>query len=118
MNTVYSMGVRDGRFLMVFNPRREGWEMPGGTIEDGESPAEAARREFQEESGFDLEVLEVREGEGCYVALGRIGDKVGEGEMEHQLFLELPTPLAFSAEEYHPVLRWGRELLATEKRIQ
>ena len=31
----------------------EGWQMPQGGIDDGESPREAARRELQEETGTD-----------------------------------------------------------------
>ncbi|MFC6591721.1 NUDIX domain-containing protein [Deinococcus lacus] len=31
-------------------------EVPAGLIEDGEDPAEAARREFQEEAGFDADM--------------------------------------------------------------
>lgn len=40
-----------GRVLMVFDRFRQGWELPGGCIEDGESPREAAARELLEESG-------------------------------------------------------------------
>jgi len=105
------MGVRDGRFLMVFNPKRQGWEMPGGSIEPGESPAEAARREFQEESGLELEVLAVKTTEDCYVAVGRVGGQAREGEMEYAFFDRLPSPLAFTAAEYVPVLQWGWDVL-------
>lgn len=35
-----------------FLPDTWGWEIPGGAIDEGESPAEAARREFYEESGW------------------------------------------------------------------
>ncbi|MDD3398572.1 MAG: NUDIX hydrolase [Candidatus Methanomethylophilaceae archaeon] len=111
MSTVYSMGVKEGLFLMVFNPKRKGWEMPGGSIEPGETPAEAARREFREESGMELEVLDVKSLDDCYVAIGKVGEKTGDGEMEHAFFRELPSPLAFTAEEYIPVLRWGWERL-------
>jgi A/G-specific adenine glycosylase len=32
------------------------WEFPGGKVEDGESPAEAARREVLEEVGVDVAI--------------------------------------------------------------
>lgn len=47
----------DGRFLVL--QRAEGrylggyWDIPGGTVEDGESPAEAAVRECREEADLD-----------------------------------------------------------------
>ncbi|WP_324612197.1 NUDIX hydrolase [Streptomyces sp. MMG1533] len=39
------------RVLMVFDRFRQGWELPGGRIEEGESPRQAAARELLEESG-------------------------------------------------------------------
>ncbi|MEU9924036.1 NUDIX hydrolase [Streptomyces griseoluteus] len=42
---------RDGRVLMVFDRYRQTWELPGGRIEQGESPRQAAGRELLEESG-------------------------------------------------------------------
>ncbi|GHA87877.1 MULTISPECIES: NUDIX domain-containing protein [Streptomyces] len=46
-----------GRLLLVEPNYREGWALPGGTIESdtGESPRQAARRETAEEIGLDLE---------------------------------------------------------------
>ncbi|WP_143174008.1 NUDIX hydrolase [Streptoalloteichus hindustanus] len=38
--------------LMVFDRRRQQWELPGGLIEPHESPAEAAVRELAEETGI------------------------------------------------------------------
>ncbi|WP_301184525.1 NUDIX hydrolase [Streptomyces sp. NL15-2K] len=39
------------RVLMVFDRFRQGWELPGGRVEKGESPRQAATRELLEESG-------------------------------------------------------------------
>ncbi|MFD9544095.1 MULTISPECIES: NUDIX hydrolase [unclassified Streptomyces] len=46
-----------GRVLLVEPNYREGWALPGGTVESdaGESPRQAARRETAEEIGLDLE---------------------------------------------------------------
>lgn len=50
--------VRDGRLALVQRdkeapPRR--WGLPGGLIELGESPAQAAMRELAEETGIDAQ---------------------------------------------------------------
>ncbi|MEU9763735.1 NUDIX hydrolase [Streptomyces sp. NPDC047985] len=45
-----------GRVLLVEPNYRDGWALPGGTVEsdEGESPRQAARRETAEEIGLDL----------------------------------------------------------------
>jgi len=40
-----------GKILFIFNQWRNSWELPGGMIEQGELPHEAAIRELAEESG-------------------------------------------------------------------
>ncbi len=44
--------------LVVFSRHREEWELPGGMIEPGESPRDAAAREFVEETGQSADHLE------------------------------------------------------------
>ena len=46
------------------------WAIPKGVVEDGETPEQAARREFHEELGFPAE--------GALVPLGRIRQKGGK----------------------------------------
>jgi 8-oxo-dGTP pyrophosphatase MutT (NUDIX family) len=43
---------RSGRVLVVKPTYKPGWELPGGSVEDGESPATAATREVDEELGL------------------------------------------------------------------
>ena len=46
----------DGRWLMVDPVYREGWTLPGGLIDRGETPAAAIKRELVEELGIDVDV--------------------------------------------------------------
>lgn len=43
-----------GRVLLVEPTYKDWWEIPGGAVEDGESPREAAVRECIEELGVEL----------------------------------------------------------------
>lgn len=48
----------DGRVLLVEPNYRDGWALPGGTVEsdEGETPRQGARRETAEEIGLDIEL--------------------------------------------------------------
>lgn len=41
----------------MFNRRRREWELPGGMIDPGETPRQAAIRELHEETGYEVEQL-------------------------------------------------------------
>jgi len=46
----------DGRIALVKNGWSEGWILPGGGVESGESPRVAAEREVREETGLDATI--------------------------------------------------------------
>jgi 8-oxo-dGTP pyrophosphatase MutT (NUDIX family) len=45
-----------GHILLVKPTYKPGWEIPGGVVEQDESPRQACRREIQEELGLDRPV--------------------------------------------------------------
>ncbi|WP_281260525.1 NUDIX domain-containing protein [Pseudosporangium ferrugineum] len=46
----------DGRILLVKPSYKDGWEIPGGYVEPGESPRAACIREIEEEIGLSVAV--------------------------------------------------------------
>ncbi len=88
------------------------WEIPAGTLEEGESPEECAIREMREETGYEVEGIE-RLG-GCYLAPGyssefihiflvRLGRK-GEAKREVGELIEVSE---FSLEEIEEMVEKG-----------
>ncbi|MGH9649673.1 MAG: NUDIX hydrolase, partial [Terriglobales bacterium] len=54
--------IHRGRVLLIRRggePLKGEWSLPGGLVELGEELAEAARREVKEETGLDVEPLEI-----------------------------------------------------------
>ena len=45
----------EGRVLMLSQPHRGGWSLPGGLLDHGETPAEAVAREVLEETGLRID---------------------------------------------------------------
>jgi ADP-ribose pyrophosphatase YjhB (NUDIX family) len=53
---------RDGRVLLArraHEPRRGHWDLPGGFLDETEDPADGLRREFREETGLEVEPVEL-----------------------------------------------------------
>lgn len=45
----------EGEFLVLWQPHRRGWSLPGGLVGRGEDPADAVRREVLEEVGLRID---------------------------------------------------------------
>ncbi len=113
MRTAYAVAFDEsGRFLMVFNPKRNGWEMPGGHVEDGETSEQAAARETMEESGYEIEIVSTTDIGYCDVCAARIAGKTDKScEMESRMFIDIPDQLSFDRAEYEDTVPWARRQL-------
>ena len=49
---VYGLAVKDGKILI--SPQYDGYDFPGGTANKGETHLETLKREFKEETGYDV----------------------------------------------------------------
>lgn len=53
---VGGIALHEGRVLIHRDPADAYWTPPGGRVEEGETAAEALKREMREETGFDVTV--------------------------------------------------------------
>jgi 8-oxo-dGTP diphosphatase len=112
MRTAYAIAFKNDRFLMVWHKGRNGWEMPGGHVEEGETSEQAAAREFLEEAGYEIEIVATRDIGYCDVCAAILGEKVKDDcEMNSELFFELPGQLSFDREEYEDTVPWARKAI-------
>jgi len=108
----------EGQYLLVqmnYGSYKGHWILPGGMVEYGETPKEAAARECLEETGVEVEVLKLisvryRQVEGkddniYYVFQGRIKDGA-------------ETHLKWPEEELMEARFWGFEELQAEERVR
>ncbi|MBU3628161.1 NUDIX hydrolase [Polynucleobacter sp. AP-Reno-20A-A9] len=54
--TASGLVIKDDKVLLIFHPYIKRWFQPGGHIEEGDSPIEAAIREVYEETGYFCEL--------------------------------------------------------------
>ena len=57
---------KDGQFMMVYTHKDRNHSMPGGGVEEDETPEEAIKREFLEEAGYEVESAEELVQVHCY----------------------------------------------------
>ncbi len=65
VGTVYIVDRQNGEFLLLFHKQLGAWLAPGGHVERGETPAQAAVREAKEELDVDVQLLDLRGGLDC-----------------------------------------------------
>lgn len=46
--------IKDGKILLILAPDLDFWELPGGGVEEEETPEEALKREVFEETGYKI----------------------------------------------------------------
>lgn len=80
-----SIVVRGETLLCVWNRRSNGWSLPGGMVEDGETPEDAQERELLEETG-----LHTRDRQLLYEGPHGVGYKPGRASV---VVVYLVTPL-------------------------
>lgn len=112
VESVHCVAFKNGKFLLVFNQRRNGWEFPGGKIETGESVVEAAKREALEECGHNVNIIATMTLGSCNVCACELLDKVNDHpEMCSQLFHVLPPRLFFDRTGYEVAVAWARSVI-------
>jgi ADP-ribose pyrophosphatase len=106
---------RKGQFIIVFNNKRIGWELPGGNKEAGETILKAAGRELFEETGaikFDLTPFGIYEWKEVFgmVFLSEVIEMVDmpKFEIEEIKFVDsLPEGMNFGDMFYVFEKRWN-----------
>ena len=91
------------KYLFSYNKKRNGWEIPGGKIEEGETWGDAAKREMYEETGATkIEVIPIcvykifTFGLLCYCEILELDNLPDEYEMSHIMLSDnLPDNLTF-----------------------
>lgn len=56
--SAYGLFVKDGKCLLAKSHKHAFYEIPGGGLEPGETHLDAMRREFREESGYEVKAFD------------------------------------------------------------
>jgi mutator protein MutT len=84
--------IEEDRILLLYREGEGHWEVPGGKIEEGESPTEAAIREAKEEIGVEVNLQkpfysgEFQHNGEIFLWHGYIADIEGEPELKDEKF--------------------------------
>jgi 8-oxo-dGTP diphosphatase len=93
-----------GKWVLCFHRNRHKWECPGGHVESGETPLEAAKRELFEETGaVEFDIIPVWD----YEAFNDDGTIHNNGRVyfaDIRTFKELPTDSEMEKIDFFDVL--------------
>jgi len=95
--TASGIVVDNKKVLLIFHPFIKQWFQPGGHIDDGESPVDAAIREVYEETGLFC-VLDSEDPDPIDIDIHEIPDNPKKGEDSH-LHIDLLYCLRVSRKE-------------------
>lgn len=113
--TASAFVIRDNKILLMKHSKLGMWLQPGGHIEEGETPDEAAKRETLEETGFEISFIEkfvpdetLDETDNCprpfNINLHPIRD--GHYHCDFQFIAEVKQETEASHSHEHDGLRW------------
>lgn len=56
----YGLAVYEHQVLLIFDPRSDKWELPGGGVDEGETDEQGLVREIKEETGLDADTSKMQ----------------------------------------------------------
>jgi 8-oxo-dGTP pyrophosphatase MutT (NUDIX family) len=116
MHTLATSGlivIQSRRILLAFSGNKKAWYLPGGKIEQGETPIQALIREIKEELNLSIEGGDIR----FYTHISAIA--FGEAEqtrMEQDCFLYLNNDVFSPAGEIESIRYFDRAGYALESK--
>lgn len=118
---VYIYGIRREKVLFLRKKGSNTWELPGGTIENEEIPEETALREYMEETGYHIELIQSIDTKESnkLVFIGKIKDKVKnhiDSEIEEIKFFKFKEIL--NLEFTYPNTSYNKILSEIDKYIE